>query len=133
MTLVEVLVALVLLVIGLFGILDFYLGLAHRLEENRHRMQADYLLQERLASLQMLGYPALEDKIKTLASPADTASASLFPDAQKSTVNPDFFWNADLLREESDGVRRIRVTVKVAWSEKQQPRDRKAVDYVFAP
>ena len=132
MTLIEVLVALVLLVIGLFGLLDFHMGLANRLEDNRHRMQADYLLQERLASLQMLGYAALEDKVKTLAPAPNATGVSLFPNAQK-TVNPDFSWNADLQREDSEGVRRIKMTVKVGWSDKKQARERKAVDYVFAP
>jgi len=130
MTLVEVLIALVLFAVGLAGTLDLLFNLTNSLPANRRETQARYLVQDRLANLEMAGYAALDDQIRTLAKPSDAGEAALF---QSMVLNPNFTLKTQLRREETEGVRRIMITVSGEWSEQRATKARKAVGYVFAP
>ena len=56
--------------------------------------------------------------------------AALF---QSMVLNPNFTLKTQLRREETEGVRRIMITVSGEWSEQRATKARKAVGYVFAP
>lgn len=132
MTLIEVIVALVLLTIGLFGVLDMYLGVAKGLAASRKEMQADNLLRAHLANLETAGYPALDDWIRIQGAPPTPDQAARFPSFQKSLV-PGFTWNAELKREQNQTPKRIMITVALQWSANGKTKERKATGYVFAP
>lgn len=133
MTLIEVVIALVLLTIGLSGVLDLYTQVARGLEINRKEVQADNLVQAHLANLETAGYQALDDWIRTYADvKRDANEAPRFHDLQPS-LTPGFTWNANLKREQSENVKRIMITVTLQWLVSGKTKERKAVGYVFAP
>lgn len=132
MTLIEVIVALVLLTIGLFGVLDMYMGVARGLAASRKEMQADNLLRAHLTNLETAGFAALDDWIRVQAAPPSPDVAARFPSFQKSLL-PGFTWNAELKREQNENPKRIMVTVALQWSANGKTKERKAIGYVFAP
>jgi prepilin-type N-terminal cleavage/methylation domain-containing protein len=132
MTLIEVIVALVLLTIGLFGVLDMYLGVANGLASSQKETQADYLARAHLANLEMAGYQSLDDWIRMYADKKNPNQASRYNKLENSLV-PGFTWNANLKREGDGGDGYIMITVAVQCPGKGKARERKAIGYVFGP
>jgi len=134
MTLIEVLVALVLLTIGLFGVFDLYGNVAHQMARGHRDLRASYLAEGYVASLQTAGYLSLATKIQTLSKTPDVDSVSLYPEFTYSKIDRDFKWNAVLRRDTVN--RRIAIEVNVRWAHSLQtesPSVRKAIGYVFSP
>jgi Tfp pilus assembly protein PilV len=112
-SLMEVLLALVLISFGLFGIVDLYMNQAKHVARTQQQVQAASLAQSYLAQLQAAGYQAVEEKIRTHADAANPDLASLFPRPTGSTLNSDFEWNAYLRRVATDDPKRIEITIVV--------------------
>lgn len=117
MTLVEVLVALLLLSFGLAGVVDLYRGQLRHLSLTRRQGQSLELAHGYLAQLQAAGYDALDQAIrrKDPAGSADEVSLNPFPVAAKEggAIGRPAKWNAHLRRETLGGIACIRVSVEV--------------------
>jgi prepilin-type N-terminal cleavage/methylation domain-containing protein len=111
LSLVETMVALMVIVIGLAGVQRFFpQGLAtgrHSLE----RTQATLLGKGKLEELRLQGFAALAG-----AAPA-TASPAPFLDGQQQVVLPRFRWQAEVLRSAED---LLEVHLRVVWPWPQQ-------------
>ena len=115
MTLVEVLIALVFIFFGLASLISLHMQLTRRAARTQHKAQAACLAQSHLASLQLAGYAALEERIATLAESPEAQEAS-YAESRSSDLDSDYRWSAHLRKEEVDGVRRIAIQVEVDWS-----------------
>ena len=112
-TLMEILLALVLLSFGLFGVVDLYMNQSRLVVRSQRQVRAASLAQSYLAQLQAAGYGALDEKLRTHADAASPDRSWLFPSPTGSTLDGDFEWNAHLRRIETDGRKRIEARVVV--------------------
>jgi prepilin-type N-terminal cleavage/methylation domain-containing protein len=111
MTLVEVLVAVLLLAFGLSGVMDLYSVQLRHLSLTRNREQAQELAYGYLAQLQASGYNALDQTIRR-QDPNATAGEAIVAKEAGPEGKPAK-WNARLRREKFDGIDCIRIGVEV--------------------
>ena len=135
MTLAEVLVALAMLSIGLFGLTESFVRLHRSAEARRLELQAAYLTDDLLASRQAAGYSELDQRIRSRNE--DPAQAEWDSERQTAVVGDSTFgWLVHLRREQADGQARIWIEIIVDWPDPLAPtetREKDAIGYVFAP
>ncbi|MFP4380178.1 MAG: prepilin-type N-terminal cleavage/methylation domain-containing protein [Candidatus Sumerlaeia bacterium] len=150
MSLVEVLVALVLLTVGLGGVVEMFIHQANYVDRNGRVMRAETLAYNYLNQLQAAGYGAIQEKLDMLAKNDDpegvwllnSASSADNPDSRytRSLLDRDFRWNALLIKEKRYGLDAIQIRVVVLWGPEgisNIPKDRRirkeVMGYVIAP
>lgn len=136
MSLIEVLIALMLLTIGLGGVMDLYTNQLKNVGWNQKRVRADHLARSRLAQLQIAGYARLKsqylaDSDEAVFDPGTDLECTAILENQKG--------------EELQGLpARIKITVLVTLIEPTMGKSdiralethynfRKAVGYAVAP
>ena len=126
-SLVEVLVALVFISFGLFGVVDLFVNLTRSAGRDEKQMRAGQLARGYLEQVQASSYADLEAKIN------QSKDGSLFPAGGSSTapLDSDFSWNGTLTLENGTPAR-IRVVVAVSWKNLDTGSSVKEVGYVFA-
>ena len=108
LTLIEVILAIVLLGIGLFGVVDLYSQQVRHVKRTRWEAQAQGLAQARLSWLAALGYDGLEGKLPG----SGESVVRLSPGDGMPCVQQGFLWNA-ILKKVDGATPRIEVRVQV--------------------
>ena len=125
-SLVEVLVALVFISFGLFGVVDLFINITRNAGREEKQMRAGHLARGYLEQVQASSYADLEAKID------QSKGGSLFDKPETSApLDSDFSWNGTLSRE-SGAPAKIRVVVTVSWKDMGAGTSVKEVGYVFA-
>lgn len=143
-TLVEVLVALVLLVFGLGGIMELYVNLMHNSARSSRQLRAWNLAQCYLGQMQAMDHAALKQQMAASGQNAEnTEIPTLYPQLKRSQIDPDFLWNAGFSQEEVNGIPTIQVKVWTEWRPEISKEEaiaargetvrKEAVGYVAAP
>ena len=140
LTLIEVLVAIVLLVIGIGGVMELFTNQMVGQKRSLRRLQAETLARGYLAQIQAAGYSEL--KSRYLAD----ATEAYFGGEQNHFKEPDgeFWGGARLHAEQPVGLRPvIRIAVQMNWgpgasgtqnaAEADQTTSGEVVGYVVAP
>jgi len=124
-TLVEVMIALIVLVFGIYGVLDLYLNAQKQSERNDNKSLAMYVAKGKLEELKAAGYENLASYIrqrqvqgtgKSVSYPESIAFVTQYlPDVYASTrLFSRIVWQADLaLNPKNENI--IRVTVTAGW------------------
>lgn len=141
MSLMEVMLALVVLAFGLGGIMDLYARQVQGTGQARIALRADQLARCYLAQIEAVGYDGLRTRY------LKESSEALFDDSptREAALDPTFWWSARLEQQAAgEPLARIRVIVVVGWGTQPSGSDppaafvtdsksRKAVGYVVAP
>jgi type II secretory pathway pseudopilin PulG len=141
MSLMEVMLAIVVLVFGLGGIMDLYGRQVQGIGQARAALRADHLARCYLAQIEAAGYEGLRTRY------LKESSEALFDDSptREAALDPTLWWSARLERQAADvPPARIRITVVVGWGTQPSGSDsaaafaansksRKAIGYVVAP
>ncbi len=113
-SLVEVLVALVLLLVGLGGVMGLYTRELKNLGQTQRRARADYLARGYLSQVQAMGYETLKSRHLK-----ESPESFLGPNLNKYPEDPDFWWNARLKSEGASETKnlppRVKIAVRVGW------------------
>ena len=124
-TLVEVMIALIVLVFGIYGVLDLYLNAQKQSERNDYKSLAMYVAKGKLEELKAAGYENLASYIrqrqvqgtgKSASYPESIAFVTQYlPDVYPSTrLFSRIVWQADLaLNPQNENI--VRVTVTAGW------------------
>ena len=124
-TLVEVMIALVVLVFGIYGVLDLYLNAQKQSERNDYKSLAMYVAKGKLEELKAAGYENLASYIrqrqvqgtgKSASYPESIAFVTQYlPDVYPSTrLFSRIVWQADLaLNPQNENI--IKMTVTAGW------------------
>jgi type II secretory pathway pseudopilin PulG len=139
-SLVETLIALLLLTLGLGGVVELFMTQARYVNRSARESRRENLARVYLNQLQAAGHEEIEDQMGVLAKPETPDTAELFGSPTKSTLDPDFRWNARLTREDMEGVKVIQIRVQTIWSPDANPdarpsdsAEKEAVGYVVSP
>jgi len=116
MTLIEVLLAIVLLAFGLYGVVDLYGHQTRYVRRAGWEARAQGLAQAYLARVAAMGYEALESHMQLLGKSADGPAAPLFPGQGRATQDDQFEWNVWIQKVPDTAPAQIRVRVQVAPS-----------------
>jgi len=111
LSLVEVLVALLLLAVGLGGAMGLVTRQVTGLDRTQNGARADALARGRLVQLQAVGYGALNERYLR-----DTDTA-YFGDKAEHRSSADAWWSARLTKAQpaGPGIEAIRIAVTVGW------------------
>ena len=124
-TLVEVMIALIVLVFGIYGVLDLYLNAQKQSERNDYKSLAMYVAKGKLEELKASGYENLASYIRlrqvqgtdqSVSYPESIAFVTQYlPDVYPSTrLFSRIVWQADLaLNPQNENI--VRVTVTAGW------------------
>ncbi len=124
-TLVEVMIALIVLVFGIYGVLDLYLNAQKQSERNDYKSLSMYVAKGKLEELKAAGYENLASYIhqrqvqgtgKSVSYPESIAFVTQYlPDVYPSTrLFSRIVWQADLaLNPQNENI--VRVTVTAGW------------------
>ena len=124
-SLVEVMIALIVLVFGIYGVLDLYLNAQKQSERNDYKSLAMYVAKGKLEELKAAGYENLVSYIrqrhvqgtgKSVSYPESIAFVTQYlPDVYASTrLFSRIVWQADLaLNPQNENI--VKVTVTAGW------------------
>lgn len=122
---VEVMIALVVLVFGIYGVLDLYVNAQRQSERNEYKSLAMYVAKGKLEELKAAGYENLAAYIR-LHQVQGTANSASYPESIAFITQylPDTYasthpfsrivWQADLALHSQDE-NMINVTVTAGW------------------
>ena len=117
-SLVEVIVALAVLIFGLFGVLELYTNSRMILMRSEMKVKAEDLAKNKLEELKSLGYDTLDNKL-------GPSSESFLLTSERSEFQegiPDYSWKAILTEnEDNPGIIAIEISLNYMFAGRQQP------------
>jgi len=114
-TLVEIMIALVVLVFGLFGILDLFYSSDTARISGQLKQEATFLGVEKIETLKAVGYDALTAYIEKTAANQNNPEANYPVEFKVYQSNTRLKWRATLKKLSQDP-ETVQIIVTVLWS-----------------